>query len=262
MSDPTLADLQLYYSGGGSNSNTTLSIGGAISSARILSQQATGLTTLSGVVIDDALGNNEGSGTLFYAATTNSLSWQPPLGSTGASVDVSAGGRFFIQGAANSGGLAVTVTPASLPTNNTSNAITIANQTQKFFLNQTKTESDTGVSKYRCFAIKNNHATESMVDVTLWIAENTPGSDTCLLYLDPLAASNGAVGPTAVANENTAPAVSTFVTPTSQTHADALNVGTLAAGQARFFWVYQLTPAGVDTKTEKNTFKLGMYMRA
>jgi hypothetical protein len=262
MADPTLADLQLFYTGGGSNSTPALSIGGAISSARILSQLATGLTTLTGVVIDDALGNTEGSGTLSYNATTTALTWQPPLGSTGPAVNVSGGGRFFIQGAAAAGGVCVTVNAVALPTSNVNNSIVIANRTQQFFANQSKAESDAGVNKYHGFAIKNNHATDPMVDITLWVAENTPGADTCLLYLDPLAASNGATGPTAVANENTSPVGATFVTPTSPTHASALNVGTLTAGQVRFFWVHQLTPAGITTKTEKNTFKLGLYMRA
>lgn len=262
MADPNLSDLKLYYSGGGSNSNTTLSIGGAISSARILSQSATGLTTLTGVTIDDGLGNDVGDGTLSYVASTKKLTWQPYGGSVGTAVDVSANGSYFIQGANSGGGLCVTVVAANLPTSNTSNTITIANQTEKFFLNQSKAESNAGVTKYHCFAIKNTHATLDMIEVKLWVAENTPGADTDSLYLDPLAASNGAVGPTTVANENTAPGGSTFVTPDSDTHADVLSVGTLTTGQVRFFWVKQLTPSGVTTATTENTFKLGVSMRA
>jgi hypothetical protein len=129
-------------------------------------------------------------------------------------------------------------------------------------LNQTKAESDTGVTKYHCFAIKNTHSTGSIIDIKLYVAENTPGADTDSIYLDPLAAGTGATGPTAVANENTAPASSTFVTPDSISHADVLNVGTLTPGQCRFFWVKQLTPAGVTVATLANTFKLGIYMRS
>jgi hypothetical protein len=262
MADPTLADLKLYYSGGGSNAVTTLSIGGAISSARVTSQAATAPTTVTGVTINDALGNDVGVGTLSYTASTTSLRWQPYNGSSGTAVDVSAGGDFFIQGANSGGGLCVTVVAANLPTSNTTNSITISNQTEKLFLNQSKSESNVGVTKYHCFAIKNAHATMDMIEVKLWIAENTPGADTNSLYLDPLVASNGAVGPTAVANENTAPGGSTFVTPDSATHADVLSVGTLTAGQCRFFWVKQLTPASVTTATLENTFKIGVSMRA
>jgi hypothetical protein len=262
MADPNLSELKLYYSGGGSNSDVTLSIGGAISSARILNQQATGLTTLTGVTIDDALGNGVGAGTLTYTDSTTSLTWQPFGGSVGTAVDVSVSGSYFIQGANSGGGLCVTVVSASLPTSNTSNTITIANQTQKLFLDQTKAESNAGVTKYHCFAIKNTHASMSMIEVKLWVASNTPGADTNSLYLDPIVAGAGGTGPTAVANENTAPAASTFVTPDSSTHADVLNVGVLTSGQCRFFWVKQLTPSGITTATAANTFKIGISMRA
>lgn len=260
--DPSLADLQLFYSGGGSNSVTTASIGGAISSARVLSQSATGLTTLTGITIDDALGNGVGAGTLNYTASTKTLTWQPYGGSVGTAVDISVSGKYFVQGANSGGGLCVTVVAASLPTSNTTNTITIANQTEKLFLNQTKAESNAGVTKYHCFAVKNAHATLDMIEVKLWVAANTPGADTCALYLDPIVAGAGGTGPTAVANENTAPGGSTFVTPDSVTHADVLNVGTLTAGQCRFFWVRQLTPAGITTATAANTFNIGVSMRA
>ena len=262
MADPSLADLNLYYSGGGSNAVTTASIGGAISSARALSQSCTPPTTLTGVTIVDGLGNAVGSGTLTYTAATQSLTWQPYLGSVGSAGVVSTNGTYFIQGGSNGGGLCVTVVAASLPSSNVSNTIAVTNLTEKFFLDQTKAESDAGVNKYHCFVIKNNHATLPMIDITLYIAENTPGSDTCSLYLDPIVAGAGGTGPTAVADENTAPGSSTFVAPDSKDHADALDVGTLTAGQCRFFWIKQTTPAGVIVATAANTFKLGMYCRA
>ena len=97
MADPSLADLKLYYTGAGSNSVPALSIGGDISSARILSQSSSGLTTLTGVTIDDAMGNTPGAGTLTYSDATTSLTWQPFGGSVGAAVDVSANGVYAIQ---------------------------------------------------------------------------------------------------------------------------------------------------------------------
>lgn len=262
MADPTLADLAILYSGAGSNSAPNLSIGGAISSVRVLSQTAAALTTLTGCTLDDSLGNGIGIGTLSFTATGTTLTWQPYGGSVGAAVNVGAGGKFFIQSASNGGGLDVTVVAASLPTSNVSNSVTIANQTQKLFLDQTKAESDAGVIKYHGFYIKNTHATLSMVDVKLYVAENTPGADTCGLFLDAIVAGSGSVGPTAIANENTAPAGSTFVTPDAITHADVLAVGTLTASQCRFFWVRQTTPAGVTVATAANTFSLGLYMRS
>ena len=257
------ADLKIYYTGAGSNSTPSLSIGGDISSVQVLSQTVTGLTTLTGVTINQGLGNSEGTGTLTYTQSTGSLTWTPPSGSIGTAVVVSTNGDYFIQGGSNGGALAITVVAASLPTSNVSNTLTVTNLEEKFFSHTTKAESLAGVTKYHAFAIKNTHATDSMVAIKLWVAENTPGEDTCALYLDPLAAGDGSTtSPTAVANENTAPAASTFVTPDSATHADVLSVGTLTAGQVRFFWVRQLVPANVTTAYPDNTFKLGLAVSA
>jgi hypothetical protein len=262
MANASLADLRLFYSGGGSNNSPAASIGGAISSVRVTSQSTTFSGALaSAITINDAFGNGEGDGTLTYTASTGKATWQPYGGAVGTAVTINSNGTYALQGGNNGGVLDITVVAASLPTSTTTATVTVANRTEKLFANQTKAESDAGVTKYHCFAIKNTHASLSIVGIKLWIAENTPGADTMALYLDPLAASNGAVGPTAVADENTAPAASTFVTPDSSTHADVLNVGTLTSGQCRFFWIRQTTPAGVDTITTANTFKIGMSMR-
>lgn len=262
MAHATLADLHIYYTGGGSNSTPSASIGGAISSTRILAQTASALTTLTGVTINEGRGNGTaGTGTLTWTPSTGLFTWQPYGGSVGSGVSVTADGTYWVQGGSNGGGLSITVVYASLPTSTTSNTVTLTNSTQKFFIDTTKDVSDAGSSQYHCFAVKNAHATEKMVDVTLWRAADTNGLDTISMYLDPLAASNGAVGPTAVANENTAPAASTFVVPDSRTHASALAVGTLTAGQVRFFWLKLLTPADVDTETLVNIFQIGAYIR-
>ena len=264
MADPTLADFQMYYTGGGSNSTVTAAIGGAISSVRVLNQSATAPTMVTGVTIDDAMGNTDGIGSLTFTASGTTLSWTPYLGvATTAPVNVSAGGKFFIQaGSYAGGGLAVTVVGASLPTSTVSDSITIATLTNKLFLDVTKAESLSGVTKYHCFALKNTHASMSMVNVLSWIITNTPGADTIAIGLDPLTAGTGSTGPTAVANENTAPSGVTFVTPTASTDASALAIGTLTNGQCRFIWLKQLVPSNVTVATPVNTFNLGLSITA
>lgn len=262
MANASLADLRLFYSGGGSNSVTTLSIGGAISSARVTSQTTSFTGALaSAITVNDAEGNGVGDGTLSFTAATKTLTWAPYGGTVGTAVDISANGTYFVQGGNNGGGLDITVVAASLPTSNTQATVTVANRTEKMFASQTKAESNSGVTKYHCFAIKNTHASLTITDITLWIAENTPGADSMALYLDPIVAGSGGTGPTAVANENTEPGSATWVVPDSYTHANVLSVGTLTTGQCRFFWIRQVTPAGVDTITTANTFRLGMRMR-
>tara|TARA_R110000868_G_scaffold60448_7_gene184628 strand:+ start:2076 stop:2870 length:795 start_codon:yes stop_codon:yes gene_type:complete len=264
MADPTLADFQMYYTGGGSNSTVTASIGGAISSARVLNQSATAPSLVTGVTIDDAMGNVDGIGTLTFTATGTTLTWTPYTGvATTTPVNVSAGGKFFIQaGTVGGGGLAVTVVGASLPTSNASDSITVATLANKLFADVTKAESLSGVTKYHCFALKNAHASMSMISILSWIVANTPGADTISIGLDPLTAGTGSVGPTAIANENTAPSGVTFVAPTSSVDANVLALGTLTYGLCRFIWLKQIVPAGVTVATPVNTFNLGVSITA
>ncbi len=259
---PSAAHLIVYYTGAGSNSDPTLSIGGDISSQKLTHQSVTG-SLPTGITVLDAFGNGVGVGTLTYTSSTTSIQWQPYLGSIGTAVDISVSGNYFIQGASNGGGIAITVDAANLPTSNSSSSLTIANQTQKYFTNVTKALSDTGVTRYHAFAIKNTHSTDPIIGIKLFISANTPGADNITLYLDPLAAGDGSTtSPTPVANETTAPAGATWVAPDSATHADALSVGDLTAGQVRFFWMREVVPAGVSTSTDANTFALGCYLRA
>ena len=262
MANANLAELIQYYSGGGANSTTTASTGGAISSVRVLSQTASAFTTMTGLVVDDAQGNAIGDGTLAFTSSSQTITWTPSGGAVGTAVDVSADGSVFCQGANNGGGLSITVTAASLPTSNVTNTLTIANQTEKHYLDQTKAESDVGVTKYHCFAYKNTSA-ETMKDVTLYISSNTPGADTVNIALDPLAASNGAVGPTNTGDETAAPTITpnTFVVPDSKDHADAVDIGDLLTTEVRFYWVKQITPSGITVATTANTYNIGVYMR-
>ena len=264
MADPTLADLQLFYTGGGSNSTVTASIGGAISSVRVLNQTASALGSITGVTIDDAMGNKAGIGSLQYTSYGTTLSWTPYLGNpTISPVDVSAGGTFFIQaGDYVGGGLAITVNASSLPSSDVADSVTITTLTEKLFLDVTKAESLSGVTKYHCFALKNAHASLPILSIANWIEANTPGADTIAIGLDPLTAGTGSTGPTAVANENTAPSGVTFVNPTSSSSGSALAVGTLADGFCRFIWLKQIVPANVTVATPVNTFSLGLKMTA
>ena len=258
----SIADIRFYYSGGAGNSTPSLSIGGAISATAIPLQTLTSSTAITGVTLNEGFGNAEGAGTLTWNSSLTTFTWRPYNGTAGTAVEVTADGDYFIQGAGTAaGGIAITVDYSALPTSTASDSITVANYTEKWFASQTKPETSAGVTKYHCFAIKNNHATDNLVDLRLYIAQNTNAEDTWELYLDPLAASNGSVGPTAVADENTAPVGATWVNPTSYDHADYLAVGELTPGQCRFFWVKQTTPANCTTSVTENIAKIGIYVK-
>jgi hypothetical protein len=255
----SMAELKIYLTGGAANAVVADSTGGAVSSTEVLSQSASGLTTLTGVTLGNAMGNNEGDGTLTFNATSKTITWTPPGGTTGASVDISADGTYFVQGGSNGGAIVLTVVAASLPTANTSNTITIANQDNKMFNDVTKDQSYAGRTVYHCFAFKNTGA-DAKKDIKLWIGANTPGQDTISIGIAAAAAGNGSTTgiDTDTNDETAAPADVTFTAPTTQ--ADALTLGDLSGSggttHTRCFWIKQLVPAGVDQETLNNTFRI------
>ena len=221
---------------------TTPLLGGAIGTTVILSQSGAGITTLTGVTIDDANGNALGDGSLIFNFTNTTLTWTPPSGSVGTAVDVSADGGYAIQGANDGGLLEVTIVASLLPGANTTNTITIGRQSNKVQDNVTKDESDVGMTDYRLVYLKNNSA-DTKKEVKIWIGTNTPGEDTISIGLDP--AGVNATGAT-VADENTAPAGVTFTAPAVV--ADALSMGTLTSGQYYGYWIKRLVPSSVTTE--------------
>lgn len=271
----TMEELQWFLSSDTSQSNTDplLSLGGQISTVaagRILSQVATRTTSLvTGVTVDDASGNGLGAGTLTYTLSGQSLQWIPSSGAIGSAVDVSADGSYFIQGANNGGALYVTVDAASLPGANTTDTITITNQTELLFDDVLKTESDAGRTEYRMIWLKNTGSvatTDDKKTVKVWINANTPGQDNISIAVadEVASAGTGTPGtppcPEKIADSITAPSspTLTFAAPTTET--DALTIGDLTSTSgstfARGLWIKRIVPAGVDAKEDNNALSL------
>ena len=186
-----LSNLVVLLSGGAANTSELKSVGGPISAQRVLSQAAAGITTITGVTIDDANGNGLGAGTLSFNASALTLQWAPPGGTSGTAVDVSQSGSYAIQGGNNGGLLNVTVSASSLPGSNQSNTLTITNQTNKVWDDVTKTQSLNGKTSYRCIYVKNSHSTDSIVNLVVWRSAAPTGQDTLSLELDPAGIGDG-----------------------------------------------------------------------
>ena len=188
-----LAYLETRLSGGATNTNPAKSLGGPMSSERVLSQTATGLTTITGVTVDDAAGNTEGSGTLTftYSATAPTLRWTPPGGAAGTAINVASNGKYALQGASNGGLLFVTVVAASLPSSTQSNTITVANIANEVWDDVSKAEALAGDTEYRCLYLKNAHSTDLMSDVRVWRQNDTDGQDVLSLELGVAGVGNG-----------------------------------------------------------------------
>lgn len=240
------ANLKFILSGGAANTSPAASLGGAISTAGggvILSQSITA-STIGGVTYDDAAGNALGNGTITYTTSGTTLQWTPPGGSIGPAVNITPSGAYTVYGADGLGHVKITSVTGSFGGNATQNPI-IANQTNKLFDDIARAESVAGDVEYRCFYIKNAHASESMTGMKLWISSDASGADSLALALD-LAGVGGTAN--TVANENTAPSPApTFSSPTDET--TALDLGTLTTGQYYGIWIRRTVPIGTSVNT-------------
>lgn len=254
----SLADLKIVHSGGAANTDPALDLGGAISTAGakdILSQSATAPTTITGVTINDAAGNAEGDGTLFYDSTNQTLRWTPFGGTAGTAVDVSVNGAYAIQGGSNGGLLKVTVVAGSLPSSDQTNSITVTNIANNIFDDVAKADAKAGDTEYRGVYWENDHSTDAMVDIRMWIAQNTPGQDVIQIAL---AAEAKNVTMATIANENTAPAGIDFDAANPVDYASGIAIPDLSAGDYQGFWIKRTVPAGTNQSQTNNSFRIGV----
>lgn len=254
-----IGDIQFVYSGGSTNSDQMLSLGGAISTdaqRRVRSQEATQPTQITGVTIVDAFSNPLGDGTLSFNSTTKELLWRAQGSATFYGVVLAADGLHTIGSA--SGYLLVSVTFAALPTASRQETITISSAVNKTFDNVSALESMNGATEYRCFYVINTAQSGTAYDVRVWIkSQPVSGADQLSLALDPAAVMGQALGP--LVNETDSSNILgglTFSAPSSQ--ATGLQLGNLVAGQYRAFWVKRHVPVGTTAQTVNNRSSLGI----
>lgn len=248
-----LADVGLFLSGGAGNTVPNASLGGVISSTRLLSQNATGVT-IAGVTVNDAAENALGDGTLAYTVAGQTLKWTPPGGSEGTAVPVGTNGSYIIRGAGTTTGyLRVTVVAASLPAGNVSQTVTIANRDNNLFDDVTKADALAGDTNYRCVYLKNQHASDTATSISVWINQDSLGADTISLGADPAGVGNGtSTGvATTVVNEATSPAGVTFSQPLSE--AAAINLGDFTFGTGAALWIKRNVPVSTLVATPDDT---------
>lgn len=248
-----MADLEIRLSGGASNTDPDASLGGIMSSHRVLSQSTTALTNVTGVVIDYACGNALGAGTFAYTNTGTTLEWTPNGGTIGTAIDVSTDGRYVIADTTGDEQLHITVTAASLPGSDQSDSVTIANIANETYDDIAKADSWAGDTEHRCVYIKNTHATESAIDVTIWLESDASGADAIQMGADP--AGVGGVA-TTIATEDDIPSGVTFTSPASQ--GAGIVLGTLAAGEEAAFWLERTVPASTTTSTPIDLSSIGV----
>ncbi len=106
----------------------------------------------------------------------------------------------------------------------------------------TGAEGDTGDTEYRCIYIKNNHGSLTLSNTVIWIATETPSSDS----LVDLALGGAGLNGTAetVVDESTAPSGETFSHPTSK--GGGLSLASLASGEFFPVWIRRVISASAS----------------
>lgn len=234
-----LTDIALYTS---TTNGGVINQGGAIGS-RMLSQTHSPIVNIllgsTSIAIDDAAMNAEGVGTLLFTSAGQTLSWTAP-GDTlpGSAVAIGVSGQYEIRGyGAQSGYLLVTVTAENLPFANATytDSITIANSINALAEDFSKAEAAAGDTDYHCFYVKNNSAF-TIASMKLWINAETQGADTLSLWAAAAKNTTAEV----IANENTAPAGSTFTAPNNEI--SGIELGQLNAGDTYYVWMKRVLP--------------------
>ena len=152
-----------------------------------------------------------------------------------------------------SGGTANTDPNASLGGIISNTQIT-SDTAQNLFDNVTGAESQAGDVEYRCFFVKNTHATLTLQNAGIWFATlTTSGDDEIAMALGDVATGTAAEE-TIAAGGKTAPVLNTeFTSPTSS--GTRLVIGDIPAGSHKGIWLRRTVNAGAGAFTN-NTFSI------
>jgi len=260
MAEINIAYLEYRLSGGAANTNQNSSLGGIMSSQRIFSKSVSGISTITGVVLDDAPGSIAGNGTLTYTASGTTLAWTPNGGTIGTAQDVSSDGRYALFDFTESQALFVTVTAASLPGTDQTDTIAVAALLNKTFDDISKSESFHGDDEYRGYYLYNAHATEPFLGPKLFIHQQPTGADTLEVGIDAAGVGDGSTTGVAVtiADESTAPVGVTFSAPADS--GAGISLPDLAASQAHGWWQHRTVAADTLVSTPADASAVAFYV--
>lgn len=109
-------------------------------------------------------------------------------------------------------------------------------------------ESLAGDTEYRCIYVKNTNSSLTLQSAKVWIATNTPSTDTSV----EIGLGTSAVGGTeqTVANENTAPSGVTFSTAAGE--GNALSIGNIPNGSYKAIWIKRIVGAAAGAYNDDN----------
>ena len=241
--------LGLFLSGGASNYNPSDSLGGSISSKEIKGMSPVWITSIQGLVIEDAVyENGEGSATIIIDGSGNAI-YTPPDGVAGSAVAIAEGERKVLTG------------------DDTDKAIRIYRESDKDFFGQadfklvnrlngvismstiTNAQRVSGVTTYRAIFVK---AYTDIADILAWI--ETDGQATYSLA-EETPDSNGDIQ--TISDEFTAPVGLAWVSAIADSSAiDLCDSPGISADETVGLWIRKVFPVAgvVDIKEQVNFF--------
>lgn len=109
-------------------------------------------------------------------------------------------------------------------------------------------ESSSGDTEYRCIYVKNTNTSLTLQAAKVWIATNTPSTDTSV----EIGLGTSAVGGTeqTVTNEQTAPSGVTFSTAAGE--GNALTIGDIASLSHKAIWIKRIVSASAGAYNDDN----------
>lgn len=260
------SNLQFRLSGGSGNSSPNLSLGGAMSSTVMGSQNASFTTALAGVSISFSGGMTVGATNVIkheYANSVHTLALMDATdGTYGVAVDVTAGGTFFLAGSSH-GSVAVSVAQGSLPITTALGNFVATNIKNNLFDDVAKIDALNGTVDYRCLYLFNNHATESFLQVSVYGygASGNPAAAGDLFWCgaDPAGVGDGSSTgvATSIGTELLVPAGVAFSSPTI---GSPLVLGSIGPQEARAIWLRRNVPAALFAVTPDDYVAFGLKL--
>ena len=120
------------------------------------------------------------------------------------------------------------------------------------FDNVSSGEAAAGDVEYRCFYVKNTHATLTLTGAKVWMFANTPSADTTIeIGLGTTAVGTG--NEQTVADEQTAPSGVTFSAAANE--GAALTIGDIAPGQHKAVWARRTVNAAAAAANDTYTIR-------
>lgn len=150
--------------------------------------------------------------------------------------------KFYLSGGASNANVNAALGGAK------SSVALVDNSLNNLFDDVTGAEHAAGDTNYRCIFVKNDSA-ETAKNVKVYIQTNTPATDDVVHIGKDLSAPSDTAD--TIADEATAPDPAVTFS-TADGYANALDIGTLTAGQSAAIWVKRIVSAGATAQANNS----------